>query len=72
MLSNNTMYVINAKCSRKVHIVPGSPVVQCMSCNRKMLAKKCPMAINCHVDIAVDGQEKSLTIFGPQPQSNGV
>ena len=30
-----------------------------------MLAKKCPVAVNCHIDIAINNQEKSLTFFGP-------
>ena len=55
---------INTNCARKVHIVPGHSVVQCMSCIRKMLARKCTMVINYNVDIAQAGLENTLTTFG--------
>jgi len=54
---------VSTKCARKVlNLAVQLPIV---SCSRKMLARKCPMAIYFNFDIAVDGHEKSLTIFEP-------
>ena len=31
-----------------------------------MLAAKCPLQLNCHIDISVDGKDRTLTIFAKE------
>ena len=31
-----------------------------------MLAAKCPLQLNCHIDISVDGKDRMLTIFAKE------
>ena len=63
VLINTYPVCISSKCGRKVSIVPGEKLVQCIWRSKRMLAAKCPLQLNCHIDISVDGKDRTLKIF---------
>lgn len=59
----------NAKCKKKVNIIANEPLVRCFACSRKMLAEKCPLTINCVIEVEADAVEKTLTAFEDEMSS---
>ena len=66
VLINTYPVCISSKCGRKVNIVPGEKLVQCIWCSKRMLVAKCPLQLNCHIAISVDGRDRTLTIFAKE------
>ena len=62
VIINTYPVCITSECGRKVYIVPGDELVQCIWCSKRMLAARCPLQLHCHIYKSVDDKDRTLTI----------